>query len=128
MQADSNPRDRSTTTLVILVLALLIGIVFVAIPPDEDDRNATPFERGEKMFRRTCIACHHANLKKDVANGPPLTGTTYELLEMKLLSGKYPKGYTPKRNTQVMPLYPLTADRIRALYAYIHDLDTGKPN
>ena len=115
-------------TLVILVLALLIAIVFVAIRSAEDDSNATPSERGERIFAGSCIACHHANLEKDVANGPPLTGTTYELLEMKLLSGKYPKGYTPKRNTHVMPLYPLTADRLRALYTYIHELDTGKSN
>src|SRR6266446_5105034 len=51
--------------------------------------------------------------------GPPLKGSTRELLERKVLRGTYPPGYRPKRPTAVMPPQPQVANDIPALAAYL---------
>jgi len=131
VQADPRPRDHSTTTVVILVLALLIAIVFVAIRPRKDESKAmTPFERGKKIFSLNCIGCHDKNPNKQYGegSGPPLAGSSYELLELRVRNRSYPKGHKPKRDTQSMPAIYLTSDQLRALHTYIQDFDAGRPN
>jgi hypothetical protein len=51
--------------------------------------------------------------------GPPIKGSSRELLEAKLLRGGYPPGYRPKRPTAVMPAQSQLAAEIPALAAYL---------
>lgn len=51
--------------------------------------------------------------------GPPLRGSSRELLDAKLLKGTYPPGYTPKRPTTIMPPQPALEPEIASLAAFL---------
>jgi mono/diheme cytochrome c family protein len=76
-------------------------------------------ERGRQVYLSSCIACHSADPSTPGAVGPEIKGSSKELLEAKLLQGKYPPGYKPKRPTSVMPPQPQVEKDIPALAAYL---------
>ena len=76
-------------------------------------------ERGRQVYLSSCIACHSADPSAPGPVGPELKGSSQALLEAKLLQGKYPPGYKPKRPTSVMPPQPQVARDIPALAAYL---------
>ena len=125
MQEDPKTRDNSTTTVVILLIALVVVIIFVAARSGQDkDKAKTPFARGKQIYRTICIACHHPDPEKEYGNlgtfGPAIAGSSYELLKMRVLTTSYPKGYKPKRDTQLMTTFDLKEDQLRALHTYIN--------
>ena len=77
-------------------------------------------ERGRQVYLAYCIACHNTDPAQPGAVGPPLRGSTRELLEAKVVNGTYPPGYTPKRPTKVMvPITAVTPADLGALADYL---------
>ena len=76
-------------------------------------------ERGRQVYLAQCTACHATDPAKPGPVGPPIKGSSRELLEAKVLRGTYPPGYRPKRPTAVMPPQPQVAGDIAALTAYL---------
>ncbi|PYN00489.1 MAG: hypothetical protein DME08_03640 [Candidatus Rokuibacteriota bacterium] len=76
-------------------------------------------ERGRQVYLAQCTACHATDPAQAGPVGPPLKGSTRELLESKVLRGTSPPGYRPKRPTAVMPPQPQVANDIPALAAYL---------
>ena len=76
-------------------------------------------ERGRQVYLAQCTSCHAMDPAQTGAVGPPIKGSSPELLEAKLLRGSYPQGYAPKRTSKVMPPQPHLAGDIPALAAYI---------
>ena len=76
-------------------------------------------ERGRQAYQANCIACHNADPSQPGPVGPPLKGSSRELLEAKVLNGSYPPSYTPKRPTKVMTPIPAVAPEIPALAEYL---------
>jgi mono/diheme cytochrome c family protein len=76
-------------------------------------------ERGRQVYLAHCIACHNTDPAQAGAVGPPLRGSSRELLETKVLYGTYPPGYTPKRPTTVMVPIPAVAPEIASLAEYL---------
>lgn len=70
-----------------------------------------------------CIACHSQVPAQDGALGPAVSGSSYELLEARVLRAEYPEGYTPKRESRVMIALPHLAQDIDALTAYLATFD-----
>ena len=97
--------------LVSLALVMLAGACNQAQP--EDPAAA----RGKVAYMGTCIACHNLNPALDGAVGPAVKGSSRELIEAKVVHGKYPAGYTPKRTTLAMPPQPALAGSIEDLAA-----------
>jgi hypothetical protein len=53
--------------------------------------------------------------------GPPIHGSSYELVDLKVRQGLYPKGYKPKRSSNIMPKFPnLTDKEIKILHEYLN--------
>ena len=77
-------------------------------------------ERGRKVYSAQCIACHARNPAQDGSLGPSVLGSSRELLEARIVYGKYPEGYTPKKKTGVMPVLPHLKNEIDALHAYLN--------
>ena len=76
-------------------------------------------ERGRQVYLAHCTACHNTDPTQPGPVGPPVKGSSRELLEAKTLQGTYPPGYTPKRSTKVMVPLPAVAPDIGALADYL---------
>lgn len=82
-----------------------------------------PAARGEAIYKRLCATCHDVDPSRDRPGsfgGPPVTGSSRELLEAKVVGNQYPDGYSPKRPTQFMlPLSGVTPAMLDELAAYL---------
>lgn len=76
-------------------------------------------ERGRQVYLAQCTACHAPDPARPGPVGPPVKGSSRELLEAKLLRGAYPPGYRPQRSTSVMPVQTQLAADVPALAAYL---------
>ncbi len=76
-------------------------------------------ERGRQVYLAQCTACHAPDPTQAGPLGPPIKGTTRELLEAKVVHGAYPPGYTPKRTSKLMPPLPAVAPDVAALAEYL---------
>jgi mono/diheme cytochrome c family protein len=76
-------------------------------------------ERGRQVYLSQCIACHNSDPALAGPVGPPLKGSSRELLEAKVLRGAYPPGYAPKRQTTLMPPQPALAADLEYLTAFL---------
>jgi mono/diheme cytochrome c family protein len=76
-------------------------------------------ERGRQIYVAQCTQCHAMDPAQPGPVGPPVKGSSSELLEGKLLRGTYPPGYKPKRPTAIMPQQPQLTKEIPALAAYL---------
>lgn len=77
------------------------------------------WQRGRGVFVANCIACHNGDPAKDGPIGPALKGSSRELIEARVVRGKYPPNYRPKRQTHVMPQFPFLAEEVPYLEAYL---------
>ena len=99
-----------------------LGCAWIALAcSQESDSGATTdlAARGKHYYQNVCIACHSADPSQNGTLGPALTGSSQALLEDKVIHGKYPPGYTPKRDTQAMPTFAFLAPEIPGLAAYL---------
>lgn len=76
--------------------------------------------KGQTLFQMQCIACHNADPRKPGTVGPAIWGSSRELLAAKVLRGEYPAGYTPQRNTMVMPKLPFLEKEIEGLFTFLN--------
>ena len=76
--------------------------------------------RGKLVYNANCISCHNSNPKLPGSLGPDVYGSSKELLTARLLYGKYPDGYKPKRESHLMPPLPHLAKEIEALTAFLN--------
>lgn len=75
--------------------------------------------RGRQVYLAQCVACHNTDPAKVGPLGPAVRGASHELLESRLLRASYPPGYTPKRNTALMPPQPHLEPSIPDLAAFL---------
>jgi mono/diheme cytochrome c family protein len=100
-------------------IVLAGGVLAVLLGGCADDGRDALVERGRQVYLAQCIQCHNANPALAGPVGPPVKGSSRELLEAKVIRGEYPPGYTPKRPTKVMPPQAALAPDIPALAAYV---------
>ena len=86
---------------------------FAAAPPAGDA------EKGRQVWLVQCVSCHHRDPEKDGPVGPAVKGSSEVLVEARLLRGGYPPGYTPKRDSKVMPARPDLARSVADLAAFL---------
>jgi mono/diheme cytochrome c family protein len=97
--------------LVVATLVLAGGCAQEKLSPEA--------ERGRQIYQAQCIACHNPDPAQAGAVGPPVMGSSEELLRTKIVSGTYPAGYTPKRPTALMQPMPQLTSEIPNLAAYL---------
>ena len=66
----------------------------------------TDIERGKMVYFANCVSCHNNNPKKPGSIGPEVYGVTIDVLTQKIVYGKYPENYRPKRPSKIMPAMP----------------------
>ena len=90
---------------------------------DINDETATLIgdpARGKAIYYLNCISCHNLDPKKQGSIGPQIYGSSKELLSKKILFGKYPKNYKPKRSGGAMPIMPNLDKEIANLHAFLN--------
>ena len=108
------PRRRDGALVVTLaVVAALAGC------SDQTGPGGPAAERGRQVYLTQCITCHNPDPSLAGPVGPPLRGSSRELLDAKILKGAYPSGYAPKRPTTVMPPQPALESDIASLAAFL---------
>ena len=80
----------------------------------------TDIEKGRMVYFANCVSCHNYNPKKPGSIGPEVYGASIDLLTQKIIFGKYPENYRPKRTSKIMPLMPHLNKEISNLHAFIN--------
>jgi mono/diheme cytochrome c family protein len=81
----------------------------------------TAAERGRMVYVTNCVVCHNADPNLPGSQGPPIAGSSRELVYDRVLFLKYPPGYKPKRNTHTMRALPQLANQIDDLTAFLDE-------
>jgi mono/diheme cytochrome c family protein len=87
-----------------------------AAPPAASAGDAA---RGRQVWLAQCVACHNIDPAQPGPVGPPVRGSSPALVEARVLRAAYPPGYTPKRDTKVMPARPDLAPSVPDLAAFL---------
>ena len=93
--------------------------------PDQKKLNntitlTTGVEKGRMVYFANCVSCHNNNPKKPGSIGPKVYGASIAVLAQKIVFGKYPENYSPKRTSKIMPLMPHLKKEISNLHAFIN--------
>ena len=80
----------------------------------------TDIEKGRMLYFANCVSCHNNNPKKPGSIGPEVYGVTIDVLTQKIVYGKYPENYRPKRPSKIMPSMPHLNKEISNLHAFIN--------
>ena len=80
----------------------------------------TDIEKGRTVYFANCVSCHNNNPKKLGSIGPEVYGVSIDVLTQKIVSGKYPENYRPKRPSKIMPSMPHLNKEISNLHAFIN--------
>jgi mono/diheme cytochrome c family protein len=104
-------------------LAIVFSVWTLAGGCKEDSRQSPKAgpdpQRGRRIYLANCTACHNADPSLEGSAGPPIKGSSRELLEAKVLRSTYPPGYTPKRKSSAMPSYGHVRPAIADLASYL---------
>ena len=82
----------------------------------------TAIEKGRMVYFANCVSCHNNNPKKPGSIGPEVYGVTIDVLTQKIVYGKYPENYRPKRPSKIMPSMPHLNKEISNLHAFINSI------
>ena len=78
------------------------------------------FEKGRMVYFANCVSCHNNNPKKLGSIGPEVYGVSIDVLTQKIVYGKYPENYRPKRPSKIMQSMPHLNKEISNLHAFIN--------
>ena len=80
----------------------------------------TDLEKGKMVYFANCVSCHNNNPKKPGSIGPEVYEVSIDVLTKKIVFGKYPENYIPKRTSKIMPSMPHLNKDISNLHAFIN--------
>ena len=101
----------------VAIAVLLAGACSKPGPQTAESREVAT---GRKLYAANCSSCHNPtnpNLPGSV--GPPIAGSSADLVAARVLHRSYPPGYKPKRNTHLMKELPWLAPNISDLAAFL---------
>jgi mono/diheme cytochrome c family protein len=82
-------------------------------------------EKGKLVYAANCTACHNADPSKEGTIGPAIAGSSLELVRARVMKAEYPPGYTPKRDSHLMPAQPFLSADVPDLAAYLGSVGSG---
>jgi len=88
--------------------------VLACSPPGDN-----PVALGRQAYAANCTACHNADPTREGTVGPALAGSSLALVRARVLKAEYPPGYTPKRDSHLMPAQPFLASQVDDIAAYL---------
>jgi len=101
-----------------LTVTMLTGLA-LACAASCQGKKVTPAERGRVLYMSNCVVCHNPDPNLPGSQGPDIAGSSYELVQDRVLHLAYPPGYTPKRKTHAMRAIPTLAPEIGNIVAFL---------
>jgi mono/diheme cytochrome c family protein len=98
-----------------LAQAAAISLILAAC----SSKPLTPAQRGRQVYMSNCVVCHNPDPNLPGSQGPPIAGSSRELVEDRVLHLQYPAGYKPKRTTHAMRALPYLAPKIDDITAFL---------
>lgn len=95
-------KTKTRSPLAALFAAALAALVLAGCHP----KPVTPLDRGRIVYMTKCVECHNRDPNLAGVKGPPIAGSSEELIEARALRLSYPPGYKPKRTTHQMRKMP----------------------
>jgi mono/diheme cytochrome c family protein len=102
-------------------IAMLAPFFMIAIAGCGKSVPRTPAIQGRIVYMTNCVVCHNADPTQPGSQGPPIAGSSRELVEDRVLHLQYPPGYTPKRTTHAMRPLPQLAPQIDNIVAFLDE-------
>jgi mono/diheme cytochrome c family protein len=100
---------------------LILPILIFSSCDKKAERPLTALEsKGKAVYLSNCIACHNPDPRIAGSIGPDIAFSSLELVEARVVKAEYPPGYTPKRQSKMMPAFPQLAADVPALHAYLN--------
>ena len=101
---------------------VLIALLALAACSDPYPYLSPLAKKSYDVYRVHCTLCH-ADPHAGAPTGPPVAGSSRELLIAKTLERRYPDGYKPKRPGQItMPEQPQVKSHIDELVAFLAEV------
>jgi len=107
------------------IAVVVVGLGAVCALACKPGGESTPAERGKLVYAANCTACHNADPAKDGTIGPAIAGSSLELVRARVMKAEYPPGYTPKRDSHLMPAQPFLSADVPDLAAYLGSLGSS---
>ena len=108
--------NKAESALKILIFTVIAATAMIASTTTWAAGDAA---KGKEIYNTICVVCHGPDPSKDGPLGPAITGASEELLEARIMRAQYPDGYTPKRNTTMMPPFPQYKDNIADMAEFL---------
>ena len=96
-------------------------MLMIAVSGCGPSKPRTPAQKGRIVYMTNCVVCHNPDPNLPGSQGPPIAGSSSELIADRVLYLKYPPGYKPKRTTHAMRALPQLANQIDNLYAFLEE-------
>ncbi len=96
-----------------------IGCALLVVVGCSEAMPTTPAERGRRVYLSACTTCHNSDPSLTGRTGPPVAGSSRELIEARVLRAQYPAGYTPQRDSKAMLALPHLAPYIDDLTSFL---------
>ena len=116
------------SVVTVIVIMVIINLTWSAEASSSGPPVPT-IEVGQRVYAIVCANCHDPDPTVDRLGGtygPPIAGSSRELLRLRVLGTEYPDGYTPKRDTNLMTSFPLGSNQIESLYVFLQN-PSGTP-
>jgi len=117
----------------LMSLIVLLGALYSAyLCPVEASPSQAELDKGRRVYFSNCISCHNKDPNLKGAVGPEIKNVPYEVLESKILTGKYPEklpaGFVPKRKTKLMKPIPKIKNDLKVLHQWIEAMNAKSKN
>jgi mono/diheme cytochrome c family protein len=111
-------------------IGIVVGVVAVGIGAAcalacKPGGETSAVEKGKLAYAANCTACHNADPTKEGTIGPAIAGSSLELVRARVMKAEYPPGYTPKRDSHLMPAQPFLSADVPDLAAYLGSLGSA---
>lgn len=113
------------TIVVFAVAGPCLVALFVSCGSKPPDYLSEDAKRGWTAYHRHCTICHNPDPFQEGTTspgGPPIAGSSEELIRLRVSKLAYPKGYKPQRDTNLMTEQPQAIPDIPYLYTYLKEV------
>lgn len=113
------------TVLASALLLVCLPVLLVACGSKPPEYLSEDAKKGWVAYHRHCTICHNPDPFQEGTTspgGPPIAGSSEELVRLRVEKQKYPKGYKPKADTNLMTPVPQAIPDIPFLAAYLKEV------